>query len=265
MEKKSYTKQVEERRKKVIFDEINELIPLFDDIQNSIQESHKNFGLGKVNFPNIVIYANNKIGEISNIFNSAHLSMYIDTKDSEIVFFPSNLGDAIIEDIFVIVNEAINKLKLYNKVFDLIVKQKISFMSNPFSKLFTSFRYVYNGKNPLQFTEEEANLLDSYLNDYIMKAKSIWNYSLDKDLQNAVLNKILNSDTLYKQPPVYTVYFLISSIFRDLISLGYESLIPSIMEEIMEKYEYSEELMTYIENNKPEFLDIIKKSKKTYN
>lgn len=202
-----------------------------------------------MNIPNISITLNNKLVELSHIFQKAGISMFSrELKDYDIVC-SSFLGDALISDLINKSAESSDKIEEYIKTIENVSKKKneqVLALQNisPIRKFFSRIKSFFVPVKPvdLSLTEEEQGILDAPLQEYIDIDTQIKNYNLEDNLVQALVKQIAGSQKIsdFDIPHQYSAStvpgLLEESVIPDLKRLGLEHLVPKLQEALIEEY-----------------------------
>ena len=122
-------KAFEDEYKKVLFSEIDSLITSQNQLFSTLKRNQEPIGINK-DLPNIGITFNNKLIELSHIFQEAGLSMYSSKIENSSLLnsngdYSSFVGHAIIFDITHTIAEAIDILLEYNSELNRLYDERI--------------------------------------------------------------------------------------------------------------------------------------------
>lgn len=207
-------------------------------------------GQANVDMPNIGTLVNNKIIELSHIFEEHGISIFSsESKDYDFVT-SSFLGNAIIQDLTDKINQSVEKMNEYGKKMEEVSVQRnkrIQALQNisPMRKFFSKIRSLFVPAKPidLSLTDEEQSILDSSLQEYKDIGDKIWNYNLDDNLVPALVKAIAGplkfenfniSSHRYRAQVVPTL--IEEDVVPDLKKLGLEGLVPKLQEALTKEY-----------------------------
>lgn len=234
---KKRVEKFEREYKQGIFYKINGICSI--EAQNIILDI-RNAGITEQlinDIPNVTITLNNKLDELSQIFNKAGISMYsAKAEDIDTVTSPL-IGEAIIIDLIGYLSQATNKLEEYNKKSQTIIDKKTeqSLMSvGPIRRLFAKVRYFFSLEKPvdMSLTEGEKTSLKELLDEFTEINDDIGKYNLKENVVTSIVKHIHNEgyDAL-------TVPELVDRrVIPDLQKLGLSDLIPELQSELVEVY-----------------------------
>lgn len=237
-------KKKEEEYKKTFFNKVSEIRENQAETINLMTKNAKNIGQSNMEIPNTGITFNNKIIEISKIFQNAGISMFPSTSSET-----SLLGNAIIEDLTDKLNQASNKLREYAQAMEATGKKKseqVQALQNisPMRRFFSMLRAFFVPVQPIDFslTEIEESTLNSSLQEYKNVNNEIWEYNLEDNIIDALVKQIAGSEEAngIDMPHRYNAFvvpgLLEESVIPDLKRLGLEHLVPRLQEALVEEY-----------------------------
>ncbi len=249
MNKQEFEKQDKENKEKffgnigISIEDANKLIMLMTKNANRLGQTN-------VNIPNFCITLNNKLVELSHVFESAGVSMFTREFEEQGFYGTSFLGDAIIKDFLERAKEAGDRLADYSKIKKDIASRKnkeiIAYKNKgPIEKFFLKLKTLFTNKGPidLSLTEEEKMALDSSLYKYQELNDETWNYRLDKDLVGTLVRYIAGPEKIgnYNIPHRYTPFsvpgLVKTCVVPELEELGLEGLLPELQEKLIKEYE----------------------------
>ena len=214
-----------ENQKKLIYDEVDKIIHDQADLISSL-EGIKSFVNIDTDAPNIGITLNNKLNELAQKFEDAGISIFDESVSEKMEGNP--VGDAIFDDITLKIYTAREYFNEYAfKVYELVKKEyeKVKSYGN-FRKFLYAFENVTiykNNEDALQISIHILNKLHVNLEKYKQLDEELWNYNLEDNLEESLVNLINNDEYDYdKQDLKATIY--------TLKKLGLERLIPKIEE-----------------------------------
>ncbi len=214
-----------ENQKKLIYDEVDKIIHDQADLISSL-EGIKSFVNIDTDAPNIGITLNNKLNELAQKFEDAGISIFDESVSEKMEGNP--VGDAIFDDITLKIYTAREYFNEYAfKVYELVKKEyeKVKSYGN-FRKFLYAFENVTiykNNEDALQIPIHILNKLHVNLEKYKQLDEELWNYNLEDNLEESLVNLINNDEYDYdKQDLKATIY--------TLKKLGLERLIPKIEE-----------------------------------
>lgn len=214
-----------ENQKKLIYDEVDKIIHDQADLISSL-EGIKSFVNIDTDAPNIGITLNNKLNELAQKFENAGISIFDESVSEKMEGNP--VGDAIFDDITLKIYTAREYFNEYAfKVYELVKKEyeKVKSYGN-FRKFLYAFENVTiykNNEDALQIPIHILNKLHVNLEKYKQLDEELWNYNLEDNLEESLVNLINNDEYDYdKQDLKATIY--------TLKKLGLERLIPKIEE-----------------------------------
>ena len=214
-----------ENQKKLIYDEVDKIIHDQADLISSL-EGIKSFVNIDTDAPNIGITLNNKLNELAQKFEDAGISIFDESVSEKMEGNP--VGDAIFDDITLKIYTAREYFNEYAfKVYELVKKEyeKVKSYGN-FRKFLYAFENVTiykNNEDELQIPIHILNKLHVNLEKYKQLDEELWNYNLEDNLEESLVNLINNDEYDYdKQDLKATIY--------TLKKLGLERLIPKIEE-----------------------------------
>lgn len=214
-----------ENQKKLIYDEVDKIIHDQSDLISSL-EGIKSFVNIDTDAPNIGITLNNKLNELAQKFEDAGISIFDESVSEKMEGNP--VGDAIFDDITLKIYTAREYFNEYAfKVYELVKKEyeKVKSYGN-FRKFLYAFENVTiykNNEDALQIPIHILNKLHVNLEKYKQLDEELWNYNLEDNLEESLVNLINNDEYDYdKQDLKATIY--------TLKKLGLERLIPKIEE-----------------------------------
>ena len=187
--------------------------------------------------PNIGITVNNKLVELSHIFEKAELSLYAAEYDSKKIS-ESFLGNAIMHDLIGYTLEAVNALREYDKKYKNISYEKIDEIKalqnmSPIKKFFAKLRGKYKeDKITFGFDEEEKNKFREVLSIYSKIDNEVYRYNLKDDIAETIGKYIY--DKGYHGLVVPDI--LDKYVVHDLEKLGLEEEIPNVYKSVTDKY-----------------------------
>lgn len=246
---KQRVEDFEKKYKDTIFDKIAEASSMQFEAISQITASARILGQSQPSIPNVSITLNNKLVELSHIFQKAGISMFSSEKENCDIVSSSFLGDAIIYDLIDKLAESSKKLGEYGKTIENISKKKnerLLALQNisPIRKLFSRVRALFVPAQPvdLSLTEEEQYILDSSLQEYRDVDTQIWGYNLEDNLVQALVKEISGAqrfdDSGVQHRYIASVVsgLLGESVIPDLKKLGLEYLVPKLQEALIEEY-----------------------------
>lgn len=214
-----------ENQKKLIYDEVDKIIHDQADLISSL-EGIKSFVNIDTDAPNIGITLNNKLNELAQKFEDAGISIFDESVSEKMEGNP--VGEAIFDDITLKIYTAREYFNEYAfKVYELVKKEyeKVKSYGN-FRKFLYAFENVTiykNNEDALQIPIHILNKLHVNLEKYKQLDEELWNYNLEDNLEESLVNLINNDEYDYdKQDLKATIY--------TLKKLGLERLIPKIEE-----------------------------------
>lgn len=242
-------KEFERKYKEQLFEKINEVFSKQSQTIDIITENANDLGQANIEMPNTGTLVNNKIIELSHIFEESGISIF-SSKSKDYNFVTSSfLGDAIIQDLIDKIMQSTEKMNNYSKKIEEISGQRnkrIQALQNisPTKKFFSKIRSLFVPAKPidLSLTDEEQSILDSSLKEYKDIGDEIWKYNLDDNLVPALVKAIagpqnfgeFNLKHRYNAPGV--PYLLDEEVIPDLKKLGLESLVPQLQQSLIEEY-----------------------------
>ena len=252
---KKEIEEFEKENKNKIFNKIYEVNRVqFETIEKMLENID---ALGKLytNIPNTSVTLNNKLVELSQIFNKSGISLFSSTSEGYDIVYSSFIGDAIISDLMYKYEESIKNLEIYAKKIEEIAKQRDERVlsvqkAKGMKKIFLKIKSLFVSSQTINssLTEEEQNILDSFLQKYKDSDSKIWNYNLENNLVTALVKEITgsqkNSETKvqHKYSASSVPGLLKECIIPDLKRLGLEHLISKLQKALAD--EYGEELTT---------------------
>ena len=234
--------ELEKKYKDVIFNKIRQSILENSAVIRKIELDSEWLGQSRVGkIYNSSTTLNNKLVELSHVFEKAGTSMFITRSEKYDFYGISFLGNAIIHDLFDKLETSIDKLTEYSKTMEEVSKQineRFLALQNisPIRKIFLQIRafFVPVQLVDLSLTEEEQRLLNSSLQEYKDADSEIYNYNLEDNLLQASVKEIQAPKMIYEADDVPG--FLEKAVIPDLKKLGLEHLIPQLQEAFAEEY-----------------------------
>lgn len=232
-------KQVEEIEREIrdsVFKGIDEMYYVQTEWINLILETAQNMGY-YININNVGITLNNKLVEISHMFEEVGASMFISKSENYDVVKASFIGEAILEDLMQYVVQATESLEKCSKAIKSLSSKKTEAMQelnniNPIQRFFARIKSFFAKPIDLSLTEEEQNMLDVAVQEYKNIDDRIWKYNLEDNIVLAIANYIKQEKYLASDVPA----LLEESVIPDLRKLGLEKLFPKLRKEIVEAY-----------------------------
>lgn len=230
-----YERTFEDRYKEILLNAINKMnskqVEVIEQIKKTIRDTDIDID---EDIPNMAITLNNRLVELSHIFKNEGISIF--SKDvSETIYMPSDIGDAIIEDMFDKVIIGIEMLERYSTTLSDFVKKKqedrqILKEAGSIKKLFFKIRgyIIPNKKINFAYTQDEKKEIHSYLLAYKEEDKKIREYNLRDNIVPSLVKYI--SKRGYEG-------ILEECIIPDMQKLGLEDLIPKLKEELSKEIE----------------------------
>lgn len=230
-------KKFEREYKQAIFNKINEICSIQAEEIILIGKNERITEQLISDIPNIGIRLNNKLNELSQVFNKAGISMYSSKIEDIDTVTSSFIGDAIIIDLIGYLSQATKKLEEYDKKSQTVIngKKEQSLMKiSPVRRFFTKIRSFFSiGETvDISLTEEEKSSLKEPLDEYANISDEIWKYNLKDNVVPSIVKHI--HDTGYA---AFTVPGLVEeSVIPDLQKLGLSDLIPELQSALVEEY-----------------------------
>ena len=249
-EEKQEVKDFEKEYKEQLFKKINEIYSKQLEAIDKIAKNANDLGQANVEIPNTGILANNKIIELSHIFEEHGISIF-SSKSKDYDFVTSSfLGTAIIQDLTDKINQSVEKMNEYSQKIEEVAIQKnerIQALQNisPMRKFFSKMRSLFVPSKPidLSLTDEEQSMLDNSLQEYKDIGDEIWNYNLDNNLVPALVKAIADPIKLegfnissHKYIAQAVPSLIEKDVEPDLKKLGLEGLLPKLQEELTKEY-----------------------------
>lgn len=202
-----------------------------------------------MSIPNTNTTLNNKLVELSYVFQEAGISMFSSKLEAYDAVSSSFLGDAIIHDLIDKLTESNDKLGEYSKKICDVSKKKneqVLALQNvsPIRKFFSRIRAFFVPIQPvdLSLTEEEQSTLDGSLQEYKNIDNQIFKYNLGDNLVEALVKeitgpkKIGDFDIQHQYSASGVPALLEECVIPDLKKLGLEHLVPKLQEALVEEY-----------------------------
>ena len=199
--------------------------------------------------PNVGITINNKLVELSHVFEDSGISMFYSLSDDYDLVSSSFIGDAVINDLVDKLTTANESLLKYSRKIKDISDNRSNKLSKiekagPIKKTFLILKEMFSSKKlfDLKLTEEEKSELDSYLIKYDEDNNEILNYNLEDNILKVLVKEISGESEFEgeKIPHKYSAGVvpgvLEESVIPDLKKLGLEELIPVLKKELTEVY-----------------------------
>lgn len=242
-------KEFEEKYENTVFNKINEVSSKQFEKISKITENARDLGQLQVSIPNSSTTVNNKLVELSHIFQEAGISMFV-SKHEENDFVSSSLvGDAIIHDLIDKLSESTHKLVEYSKKIGEVSNEKskqVLALQNisPIRKFFLRIKALFVPKQSvdLSLTEEEQGTLDVPLQEYKEIDDQIFNYNLEDNLVQSLVKEIAGPQKIgnyinsHRYRASVVPELLEESVIPDLKKLGLEHLVPKLQETLIEEY-----------------------------
>lgn len=220
-------KKFENAYKRTLFGEIDYLISLQNELFRTIKSNQKQVGIDK-DIPNMGITFNNKLIELSHIFQEAGLSIYSSKIEEygelKLNFVSSSfIGQAIIFDMIHIIEEGTDVLMEYNSELNKLYskkQEKLKSLRNagPIKKFLLNFTL------DLSYSPEEKKYLTSFLYKYSDFDDKLWNYNLRDNIVHSLVTYITNEYANH-----HDIHGLIDeSVVPDLEKLGLLDLLPQL-------------------------------------
>ena len=246
---KKRVEEFEKKYKDFIFSKIGEIgSKQFEGI-SKMTTNATNLGQSQVSISNVSTTLNNKLVELSHVFEKAGISMFARELEERDAVSPSLLGDAIIHDLIDKLSESTDKLAEYGKTIGEVSKQRnerLLALQNvsPIRKFFSRIKAIFVPVQPVDvsLTEGEQDILDSSLQEYNDIDAEIWNYNLEDNLVQALVKEITSSQKVgefnisHRYSASIVPEVLEEKVIPDLKKLGLEHLVPKLQETLVEEY-----------------------------
>lgn len=228
-------KDYEDRRKYLVYNKIENLISKLSEIITQIGETGQYVDID-TDIPNIGITINNKLNELSQTFEKAGISMFVEPIE-KYDFVDSNfVGEAIMEDMISKVSDGALALSKYNSSIDNMVKQKNEQIKEleeigPIKKMILKIRSFFVPTTALELTsysEKEINKVNSHLSEYKEIDEKLWEYNLKDNVAQSIVKLIDNWH--YSKSVIPGL--LDEAVIPTLQKLGLEDVIPQLQEEL---------------------------------
>lgn len=221
----------------------------------SIRKNVQKLGLSNEEIPDPTVIVNNKLVELIHFFNQ--FGMFMFTTWDEQYQIPSNslIGESILVDLLDMLNESVKMLtNLCNVLSDIITKRaqrQFDFEnSRKIKKFFLRSKAEYDAHNKnisinealgYDFTENEKLMFREALQKYLDYNEKIYNYNLEENLVQALVNRITCKDgsNNYRYA-AYNIPGLVEECVEPYLNqLGYSHLLPKLQLELINKYKMS--------------------------
>lgn len=251
-------KKFEKEYKEQLFSKISEIYSKQFETIDIMRKNANDLGQANIDIPNTGVLANNKVIELSQVFEESGISMFSSKSEKHNFVTSSFLGDAIIQDLTDKISQSTEKMNEYAKKMEEVSEERnkrIQALQNisPSRKFFLKIRSLFVPAKPidLSLTDEEQGILDSSLQEYKDIADEICNYNLQDSLVPALVKEIAGPQKFgefsiehrYNAQGVSSL--LDECVITDLKKLGLESLIPQLQESLIE--EYKKDIPDYVD------------------
>lgn len=236
-------KEFEDKYKEVLFGKVREISSQQHQLISQIRQLGKYADL-ETDLPNLGTTLNNKLVILQHEFQDAGISMYSQKVEDygplKLNFVGSSyVGDAIIYDLINYASKGAQNLADYNKTMKEVTDKKVEKVqalekASPVRRFFAKLRnfFIPVKQEDLSYTQEETNLVNSHLLDYINTDKQLWNYNLRDNAISSIVRKIREQRYYASGVPG----LLEESVIPDLEKLGLADLIPQLQQALIEEY-----------------------------
>lgn len=223
----------ENRYKNILYDKILTMISKQTELITQISSLRQGVD---TDIPNIGVTFNNKLNELSHIFEDAGISMFVETNE-KYNFIDSNfVGDAIIEDMISQLLKATQILSKYDSIISESTKKRSAKIKaleemGPIKKIFLRIRSFFNPtiiSDLTSYSEKEVEEAKSMLAEYTEVDKNLWEYNLKDNIVQSLIQFIKN-----KQYHDFDIPGILEEcVIPTLQKLGLEDAITQLQEEL---------------------------------